>query len=412
MEEFKNVFEEIFDLVPAYIFFKDKHNRFVRVNKVFADSMGIPKEKIEGKPMSELYSKEMAEKYGRDDNEVISTGVPKLGIIESFETESGEKRWVQTSKVPYRNQKGEIIGIVGFSIDITEQKNDQLKLKNSETQLKSIINTVVDPIFVKDREHRWVLLNDSFCKFMGYKLEDLVGKSDYDFFPKSEADIFWKKDEEVFKNKLDNVNEEAFTDYSGITHTIITKKSLYKNEKGDEFIVGIISDVTNIKKTADALKTSDEKLKAIVTAANDAIIMLDDKGMITFWNKAAEKIFGYSTEEVVGKDCHKLLAPERYHADSKKAYETFSKTGEGSAIGKTVELAGKKRDGSEFSIELSLSAIKIDNKWNAVGVLRDVTERKKYMNDLERFQKVTIGREKRIIELKNEIKRLKGEIKE
>ncbi|MBF0490672.1 MAG: PAS domain S-box protein, partial [Candidatus Omnitrophica bacterium] len=135
-----------------------------------------------------------------------------------------------------------------FSLDdITDRKKMQEELLASREYLVKIIDSISDPIFVKDSQHRWDLVNEAFCVFMGHTKEELYGKSDYDFFPKEEADVFWAKDEDVFRRGLENVNEEFFTDEQGVRRAIITKKVLYKDLNGREFIVGIIHDVTEAK---------------------------------------------------------------------------------------------------------------------------------------------------------------------
>ena len=134
---------------------------------------------------------------------------------------------------------------------------------NTSEYLKQIMDSVADPIFVKDRKHRWILLNQAFCDFMGQTNERLIGKSDYDFFPKKEADVFWQKDEEVFKSGEENVNEEYFTDGQGVRRTIITKKTLYITRDGAQSIVGIIRDITELRHTTQELKAAYEKLVAI-----------------------------------------------------------------------------------------------------------------------------------------------------
>ncbi|MCM0592061.1 MAG: PAS domain-containing sensor histidine kinase [Gloeotrichia echinulata DVL01] len=119
----------------------------------------------------------------------------------------------------------------------------------SVTFLLQIINGTSDPIFVKDRHHCWVLVNDGFCNFIGRNREELIGKSDYDFFPKAEADVLWEKDEIVFSTGITDENEECFTDAQGITHLISTKKCLFEDITGNKFLVGTIRDITeNITK--------------------------------------------------------------------------------------------------------------------------------------------------------------------
>jgi PAS domain S-box-containing protein len=130
------------DHVPAWIFFKDKENRFVRVNKVFAEIMGKSKEELEGKSLFDLYPKEQAEAFWQDDKEVMGAGRPKTNIIEVAEIKK-EKRWVQTDKVPYRNEAGEIVGIIGFTVDITERVRLEAELRERISEYKLISDAAV-----------------------------------------------------------------------------------------------------------------------------------------------------------------------------------------------------------------------------------------------------------------------------
>ena len=127
--------------------------------------------------------------------------------------------------------------------------------------LEQIVDTIADPIFVKDESHRWIMLNQAFCDFMGHPREMLLGKSDHDFFPKQEADIFLRKDVEVFASGKTNINEESLTDATGNTHTIITKKSVFHDPQGHKILVGSIRDVSELKKAQDALRTVRDELE-------------------------------------------------------------------------------------------------------------------------------------------------------
>lgn len=129
-------------------------------------------------------------------------------------------------------------------------------------------------------------------------------------------------------------------------------------------------------KAEKALQYSETRMRSITNSANDAILMMDQTGAITYWNPAAERIFGYTGSEVLGKDLHNLLAPDKYHDAFKNAFPLFVETGEGSAVGKTLDLEAIRKDGSVIPVQLSLSSLKIDGNWNAIGILRDTTERK------------------------------------
>lgn len=133
----------------------------------------------------------------------------------------------------------------------------------TESFLMSILNSIADPVFVKDSKHNWMLVNDSFCTFIGHPREDLLGKSDYEFFPKEQADVFWKKDEEAMMSSETNINEETLTDNQGKVKIILTKKSVYSDVLGYKYIVGIIRDITEMKEIEMSNKKRSEELKMI-----------------------------------------------------------------------------------------------------------------------------------------------------
>jgi two-component system, sensor histidine kinase and response regulator len=158
------------------------------------------------------------------------------------------------------DEGGKVLRMVGTSQDVTRQKQIESALQHSRDYLDRIINTVPDPICVKDRQHRWVLLNDAMCRLIGADREELLFHSDGEFFPEEESHIFWETDEQVFLTGEESLNEEQFTDQAGKTHTVVTRKTLYLDEEGVPFIVAVVRDVTESKLAEEQLKASEMQL--------------------------------------------------------------------------------------------------------------------------------------------------------
>ncbi|MDD5435519.1 MAG: PAS domain S-box protein [Nitrospira sp.] len=167
-----------------------------------------------------------------------------------------------------------------------------------------------------------------------------------------------------------------------------------------------------IERTAQ-LQQSEARFRVVAESAGDAIICLNKIDTIYLWNKKAEEIFGYSAVEAIGKSLHQFIVPERYRSDAETGLKIFLRSGTGPMIGNQVEVSALKKDGSEFPVELTISAMKAGDEWYAIGIIRDISERKQaenklkeYIAELERFKKATIQREFRIKELKEKLESL------
>jgi PAS domain S-box-containing protein len=138
-----------------------------------------------------------------------------------------------------------------------------------------------------------------------------------------------------------------------------------------------VQDITAQKQHETALRESEEKFRSISASALDAIIMIEPAGRISFWNRAAEQIFGYPEDEILGKDLHATLSPNTTNNRSAWAFSDFQRTGSGQMLGKTIEIECLRKNGDVFPAELSLSPLKLNDQWNLVGIVRDITERRK-----------------------------------
>jgi PAS domain S-box-containing protein len=165
-----------------------------------------------------------------------------------------------------------------------------------------------------------------------------------------------------------------------------------------------VGSLIRLKETEDTLRASQERFRAVAESANDAIISANARGEITYFNSAAEKLFGYSVGELLGRPLT-ILMPDRFHDAHRRGLERFLETGEARLIGKTVEVAGMRKDGAEFPVELSLSTWTVDEEHFFTAILRDVTDRKRTEERLES----ALAAERHASERLRELDRLKDE---
>jgi PAS domain S-box-containing protein len=130
------------------------------------------------------------------------------------------------------------------------------------------------------------------------------------------------------------------------------------------------------KRAEEALHENEERLRSITSAVVDAIVMLDDQGRITFWNEAAETMFGLAREEALGKDLHETLTPACYREAQRSGFDKLRQTGQGCVLGKMLELTALHRDGHEFPVELSVASVRLQARLQLVGIIRDISARK------------------------------------
>nr|WP_250890777.1 EAL domain-containing protein [Sphingobium nicotianae] len=145
----------------------------------------------------------------------------------------------------------------------------------------------------------------------------------------------------------------------------------------------IVGSVMVHEASSRSLEQSEARFRAVTTAAQDAIIVVDGSGKIDFWNSSAERILGYSAAEALGREVHDLLVPPKFREDAARGMETFGATGQGRLVGRTTEFSALRKDGVEIAVEISLAGAKLDERTSAIGILRDITERKRAEEKLQ-----------------------------
>jgi len=302
-----------------------------------------------------------------------------------------------------------------------KQEKQQVEPKPETAKFfQCLLSASIDGILVTDETQNIIVANEPFCSFFGQVPVNMLETNLLDWLKRVHEDCVrdWTEVDKNahLKGSCQNIEFKMILPHE--TRFFSINASILERLHGKEScILSMWHDSTGIKLAKEKLRMSEIKFHTICASAHDAIIMIDNEGRVSYWNEAAEKMFGRTSKEVTGKEIHELIMPERFRKRHQEGFKAFQDTGAGPVVGKTVELAALRKDGNEFPVELSLSAIKIRTKWQAVGIIRDITERrqseerlKRHIEELERFKNATIQREIRMKELRDRVEELEKEI--
>ena len=229
------IIEGIINAIPMRVFWKDKNLVYRGCNAAYARDKGLtdPKDVV-GKDDYQMARRDLAELYRSDDRQVIESGFPKLHAEEPSTTLEGNTRTLLTSKVPLRNSKGEVIGILGTYMDITERKRTEIKLEEEQILLRTLIDNLPDRIYAKDVQGRKLMANLADWQASGGKrMEDVIGKTDFDVFPPELAADYWAIDKSVIDTGNSIINhEESGLDAQGNQIRVLTSKVPLRDAQG------------------------------------------------------------------------------------------------------------------------------------------------------------------------------------
>jgi diguanylate cyclase (GGDEF)-like protein/PAS domain S-box-containing protein len=242
-----------------------------------------------------------------------------------------------------------------------------------------IFDAIEDSLFLHDAQFRVLLANRAYCREAGLTEAQALGKPYWEVFPPGSGPLPGCKDAVSEKGHTGSQEEVSVGE-----KIFLSKSYVVRDIQGKPlYALHLLSDITAQKQAATALVEGEERFRRSIGNARDAIITIDGEGgVITEWNPAAEVIFGYSKEEVIGRMLHEIITPPRFREAAIKGMAYFTTTGEGAAINKTLELVALHKNETEFPIELSLSATQIHGKWFATGIVRDISKRKQDEADI------------------------------
>jgi PAS domain S-box-containing protein len=248
----------LLDHLPDYVYVKDTHSRFLTANAAVLRALGkTTREEVLGKTDFDLLPHELAERYAADEQALFRSGLPLRDREEVGADADGRRKCLLTTKVPLHDPSGVVVGLVGISHDISARKEAEESLARERALLRSLIDSIPDLIFYKDRQSVYLGCNAAFEQLVGRRQAELVGLSDLDLFPQEAAEFFREKDRQMLAEGRPRRNEEWLDFPDGRRALIDMLKTPFFGPDGQVLgVIGIGRDITALKQAQEAAEAA------------------------------------------------------------------------------------------------------------------------------------------------------------
>jgi len=404
-EEYKSaydLFRLLADTTNDMLWAKDMQGNFTFTNKAICEKLLNAKDVNEpiGKHVMFFVDRERAAHpenkdwftFGEEcgDSDAITIKEQKTCRFEEYGNVFGKYLILDVYKTPIWNEKGEMIGTVGSARDVTEQRRVEEQLKKSEKKYRLLATNTLDSIWTTDMHLNLTFVNDTVFDLLGYTPEEIYKLNIAKITPPEGLMIILDEGKKLiakYKHKQGEITQAKFEvqhfKKDGNLIDVKITMNLLVDDKGTILgFQGRTVDISLRKEMETKLKRSEKLSRSITESAADAIISINNEGKILLWNRAASDMFGYDKEEMINRNLSEII-PERYKLPHSHALKRIKNTtGIGKSARGVIEISARRKDGSEFPIELSLSSWEISGEKYHTGIIRDISERKKHEKEL------------------------------
>jgi PAS domain S-box-containing protein len=290
--------------------------------------------------------------------------------------ENGKTIWLRWEVHPWRHYNGDIGGIILFTEVITILKEAEIKFRNL------VERSPVGVCIIQGDKFAYV--NPGFAEIFGYSQQEMTaGISAAKILADESRHLFRYLDTNLPVDDAQFMQEDAVGRKKDGQQIFLEVYGTVANYEGRPALMCTLIDVTERKKAEHMIRDSEEKRRMIMDAALDAIIGMDERGMIVAWNPQAEVVFGWSEQEVVGQLLSDKIIPVQYREQHRQGVKHYLKTGEGPMLHRLVEISAINKMGEEFPVELTIIPVIRQNETTFTAFLRDISERKRTQNKLK-----------------------------
>jgi PAS domain S-box-containing protein len=278
-----------------------------------------------------------------------------------------------------------------------EHQRVEKELRDSQALYQSLVQSLPQNIFRKDRDGRVTFANQRYCVSLRQPLEALLGKTDFDLFPHELAAKYVSDDRQIMATgqPLDTTERHHLPDGSTI-YVHVVKTPVYDAQNRIIGVQGIFWDVTEQVLAAENLGRSEKRYRQLTEATMDGIVVVNERGRITLLNPAAERLFGYQAGEVLGEPAGRLV-PQLFRPLEEEGLEAYLRRHRDEFVGRTGEFQGRRKDGGLVAVEIALSVLSEGDeedgerkKARILAAIRDLSERNKMRAVLVQNEKLAM----------------------
>jgi PAS domain S-box-containing protein len=373
------LFTSLLDNIPDIIYFKDIKSRFIKTNIASAKKFGLSDpDDVNGKTDFDFFDKAHAQPAFEDEQKIIETGKPIMNMEEKEVWPDARISWVSTTKMPLRDEKGNIIGTFGITSDITDRKLAEISIKESEAKYRALFENTADPIFIFDKETQYFLdCNQTTLDRYGYTKEEIRKMKPHDLHPKEDYD----KVEKNIKNDIAELYYNHMTKAGKVIQVEISTSAVTYGDRDAR--LSVVRDISDRIKAEEALLENEQKFRAVVESTKNGICMVDPKESLFYLNQGFADMLGYTTEKIMGWNLSELTTAEQFAELAKQT--SNRKKGKHS----DYEIVLLHKDGSFRDMLVSAAPLtEADGTFKGtLGVFTDITEHKKSKIELENKNK-------------------------
>ena len=397
-------YRELYDDAPVGYLEIDREGQIECINRTACELLGDEPGGIVGRPLIDFMAAEEREAARRAIEEKLSGARVLRPYRQVLVTRDGRRLPIELRERIHRDDEGRIVGIRCVLRDLSPTEKTEAALVEAERRARALFDGIHDAVFVHDLQGRILDANPAACRQLGYTREELIGMTTEQIDDPEFATGFQQRlEQQLRQGRLNCEGLHRTKDGRVIPVEITTSTIQYDQQVA---VLAILRDITERRALEEtrkelaqaqdrsarelelknqALSESEARYRQLTEASLDAIVVADAEGRITLFNPAAESAFGYSSGEVLGRPLRDLFvnldtaAPgSDLDADSSTpspAAEPHKGLVWDRLVGRTVELSGRRSDGTEFPLEMSLSAVRTEDRIEYLGSIRDQTER-------------------------------------